>query len=44
VQLRAQEDERHSAGGGGTAGINGGGLPPRADTEFWEDDFPGLKG
>jgi acetyl-CoA synthetase len=44
VQLRAQEDERHAAGGGGTAGVNGGGLPPRGEAEFWEDDFPGLKG
>jgi acetyl-CoA synthetase len=44
VQLRAQEDERHAAGGGGSAGANGGGLPTRADAEFWEEDFPGLKG
>ncbi|MEP7024487.1 MAG: AMP-binding protein [Actinomycetota bacterium] len=44
VQLRAQEDQRHAAGGGGTAVTNGGGLSPRADGEFWEEDFPGLKG
>lgn len=34
VELRTQEDERHAAGPGGQRGI----------TEFWEEDFPGLKG
>jgi acetyl-CoA synthetase len=34
VQLRAQEDDRHS----GDAP-----LGPRGVAEFWEDDFPGLK-
>src|SRR5215469_7801861 len=34
VELRAQEIDRH--GGGAAAG-------PRGITEFWEEDFPGLK-
>jgi acetyl-CoA synthetase len=40
VELRAREDERHAASG--PAGAAGGG-PSRTATEFWEDDFPGLK-
>jgi acetyl-CoA synthetase len=35
VELRAQETDRH-AGEGAAAG-------PRGVTEFWEEDFPGLK-
>jgi acetyl-CoA synthetase len=34
VQLRAQEDDRHAAGGAHAS---------RGVTEFWEDDFPDLK-
>jgi len=34
VQLRGQEDARHS--GDAAPG-------PRGVTEFWEEDFPGLK-
>jgi acetyl-CoA synthetase len=37
VELRAQEDDRHGAGG------EAGAQAPRGATEFWEDDFPGLK-
>jgi len=37
VELRAQEDDRHGAGG------DAGPQAPRGATEFWEDDFPGLK-
>jgi acetyl-CoA synthetase len=37
VELRAQEDDRHGAGGGA------GPQAPRGVAEFWEDDFPGLK-
>ena len=52
VQLRAQEDDRHAGGGGETpadagAGAHAGANPSlqasRGVTEFWEDDFPGLK-
>ena len=50
VELRAQEDHRHGvtgAAGGGTADSGGtgasGGADRRGVTEFWEDDFPGLK-
>jgi acetyl-CoA synthetase len=38
VQLRAQEDERHK--GTQTSGPSAG----RGVTEFWEEDFPGLRG
>jgi hypothetical protein len=38
VELRAQEDDRHGAGG------DAGAQAPRGAAEFWEDDFPGLKG
>ena len=42
VELRAQEDDRHAAGGTAQAGA-GATAAPRAPAEFWEDDFPGLK-
>jgi acetyl-CoA synthetase len=38
VELRAQEDDRHAAGG-----ASGTGRAARGAAEFWEDDFPGLK-
>jgi len=45
VELRAQEDHRHAAGGTsgtGSAGAEAQAGPPglRGVTEFWEDDFP----
>jgi acetyl-CoA synthetase len=49
VQLRAQEAERHGAAA--PAGPAAGGAPAggaaaggRGVTEFWEEDFPGLRG
>jgi acetyl-CoA synthetase len=39
VELRTQENERHDSGEQGSAA--GG---PRGVTEFWDEDFPGLKG
>ena len=38
VELRAQEAERHGAGAQAVAGAGSRGV-----TEFWEEDFPGLK-
>jgi acetyl-CoA synthetase len=47
VELRAQEEHRHSGSGGsgGSGGSNGpeGAPDRRGVTEFWEDDFPDLK-
>ena len=40
VELRAQENDRHTAAT--TSGQGAGGWP-RADAEFWEEDLPGLK-
>jgi acetyl-CoA synthetase len=37
VDLRGEEESRHGGGGQETA-------PGRRPREFWEDDFPGLKG
>ena len=37
VELRAQENDRHPAAGQASGGR------PRAEAEFWEEDFPGLK-
>ena len=51
VELRAQENDRHAAAAAGwpgrgrprgRAGQDSGGLA-RAEAEFWEEDFPGLK-
>jgi acetyl-CoA synthetase len=44
VELRAQEEHRHS-GSGGSGGSGGpeGAPDRRGVTEFWEDDFPDLK-
>jgi acetyl-CoA synthetase len=39
VELRDQETVRH----GGTGGAAGTAPGPRGVTEFWEEDFPGLK-
>jgi acetyl-CoA synthetase len=41
VELRAQETARH--GDGGAAGSAAQAPGPRGVTEFWEEDFPGLK-
>jgi acetyl-CoA synthetase len=52
VELRAQENARHGAAPGGkgaapgprAAPVGPGAAPgPRGTTEFWEEDFPGLK-
>jgi acetyl-CoA synthetase len=50
VELRAQENDRHEAAteaGRAAAGHTGAGQDtggrPRAEAEFWEEDFPGLK-
>ena len=49
VELRAQENDRHAAAAeAGQAGRQAGagrtaGGRPRAEAEFWEEDFPGLK-
>jgi acetyl-CoA synthetase len=45
VELRAQENDRHAAAteaGQAGAGQDSGGRA-RAEAEFWEEDFPGLK-
>jgi acetyl-CoA synthetase len=54
VELRAQENTRHGGGtDGGETGTSAGQGPAAAEsaavvtrgtTEFWEEDFPGLKG
>jgi acetyl-CoA synthetase len=47
VELRAQETARHGTGtSAGSGGADGDAAPapgPRGVTEFWEEDFPGLK-
>ena len=40
VELRARRTARHGDSGSGDAAQAPG---PRGATEFWEDDFPGLK-
>jgi acetyl-CoA synthetase len=42
VQLRGQEEERHGVTSSG-GGAGGGTAAARAEGEFWEEDFPGLK-
>jgi acetyl-CoA synthetase len=46
VELREQEHQRHEAGGpaGQAGGTAGQAAESRGVTEFWEEDFPGLKG
>ena len=48
VELRAREDDAHAPSGAGRpAGTSVGSASPpapRGVTEFWEDDFPNLKG
>ncbi|MEZ0066804.1 acetyl-CoA synthetase [Streptacidiphilus sp. MAP12-20] len=42
IELRGREQERHQAGGSISNSGNPDG-PPRAEREFWEEDFPGVK-
>ena len=46
VELRGQEDERHAGTAGGGPAQSGTQAPAgvRGITEFWEEDFPDLKG
>ena len=44
VELREQENQRHSEGGEAEPGASGDAAPDaRGVTEFWEEDFPDLK-
>ena len=43
VELREQEGLRHGAAGQAASAGQAAGAGPRGVTEFWEEDFPGLK-